>query len=324
MRKDPIKKALQKVQDLRSQGPSEASLEAVLGLIQSQPGIVVASAASLAADWQAETLAPALRDAFERLSTDGPEDDPQCWGKVAIIKALHELAWQDASVYVQGCQSVQPEPVYGGQEDSAAPVRTASFQALVQLPVVATSTVMNTLADLLADSSAKVRAAAARASVYCPAELTQPLLRLKLRTGDAEPRVLGTCFDALLVLEPGSESVQLVFEYTHSPDEVLQAEALAALASSALAEAVGAVTVSYKNIKDTQLRRVLLTALGGSPTQEAFDFLCHTLETAPLPEASWALEALNIRGVEEEKRVRVASVLEARQDDALWRAFRAW
>ena len=172
MRRDPVKHALQAVQDLRSEGLSDEAVAALRGVLEQQPGIVVAAAAKLAAEWQVEGLAATLQDAFYRLSEDGRENDPQCWGKVAVIKALHELAWQDAGLYVQGCKTVQLEPVYGGKEDSAVPVRTVSFQALVQLPVVATATVMITLADLLADPSTKVRAEAARSSVYCPAELT--------------------------------------------------------------------------------------------------------------------------------------------------------
>lgn len=323
MRKDPIKKALQRVQDLRSLGPSEETVAALLELIQNQSGIVVGNAAKVAAQWQAADLAAALKDAFVRLSEDGLNDDPQCWGKVAIIKALHGLAWQDASVYVRGCKTVQLEPIYGGKEDSAAPVRTASFQALVQLPVVATSTVMTMLADLLADPSAKVRAEAARASVYCPAELTYPLLRLKIRLGDVEPRVLGTCFDALLVLVPNRESVDLILEYTHSDDDVLQAEALASLASAALPEAIQAVMANYPTLSDAQLQRVVLTALGGSPTEEAVEFLLTTLQSPEEREAQWALEALKPKLRDEALQARVLEHLQVRPSDDLLRSYQA-
>ena len=317
MRKDPTKQALQKVQDLRSQGISAETLTALAELIQKEPGIVVDNAAKVAAQWQAVELAEALRDAFYRLSENGQEDDPQCWGKTAIIKALHELAWQDADVYVQGCKTVQPEPVYGGSEDSAAPVRTVSFQALVQLPAVATATVITTLVDLLADASPKVRAEAARSSAHCPAELAYPLLRLKIRSGDAEPRVLGTCFDALLVVEPSNESVDLLLEYTHTNNDVLQAEALASLASSALPEAIRAVTASYQMLSDVQLQRVVLTALGGSPTEEALEVLLHTLETASEREAIWALEALEPKLHSEDMKAQVLKSIEKRQDSKL-------
>ena len=281
-----------------------------------EAGRCLGKAASLAAEWQAAGLASDIQNAFYRLNKGGLEDDPQCWGKVGIIKALFELAWQDADVYLQGCKTVQLEPVYGGKEDSAVAVRTASIQILVQLPAVATAVVTSTLADLLADPSSKVRAAAARASVCCPVEVAQPLLRLKIRLGD-EPRVLGTCFDALLALAPTPENVALVLASTHSKSDVVQAEALASLASSSLPEAVDAVTRTYPTLTDTQLRRVLLTALGGSPTEAALEFLCYMLEQAPLQEATWALQSLKPKLHDDATRRRILEHLKARQDDEL-------
>ena len=324
MRKDPIKVALQKVQALRSRGLSEDGLAALTELIETGPGVVVSSAAKLVAQWRAADLAPKLRDAFYRLSEDGQEADPQCLGKLAIITALYDLAWQDAGVYVQGCKSAQLEPVYGGSEDSAAPVRTASFHALVQLPAAATGTVMTLLADLLADPSPKVRTQAARSSIYAPAELSYPLLRLKIRTGDAEPRVLGTCFDALLVIEPTEESVALILEYTHSGDDVLQAEALASLASSQLVNAVEKAVVLYDTLSDAQLQRVVLTALGGSPTEAALKFLLHKLTTPSEREARLALESLRPKLYDEDMKAQVLKMLRTRQDKTLLDVYKNW
>lgn len=146
--------------------------------------------------------------------------------------------------------------------------------------------------------------------------MAQPLLRLKIRLGD-ESRVLGTCFDALLALAPTSESVALVLESDRSKSDVVRAEALASLASSSLPEALGAVTEIYPTLADAQLRRVLLTALGGSPTEAAHDFLCHVLGQAPLQEATWALEALKPKLHDDAIRERVWEHLKARQDELL-------
>jgi hypothetical protein len=330
MRKDPLKEALRKVSDLRSEGVSDEASATLRSVIKKREGVVVAKAAELAAEWNATELAQDLHDAFYRLSEDGLESDPQCWGKIAIVKALYELAWQDVKVFVDGCKTIQLEPVYGGKQDSATSVRTAAIQALVQLPLADTSTVMTLLADLLADESAKVRAEAARACVYCQPALVSPLLRLKIRLSDAEPRVLGVCFDTLLVIAPNSETVKLVLEYatpktltkrfTPSHD-VLQAEALASLASSSLSEAISAVTALYPMLTDTQLRRVLLTALAASPTTEAFTFLCQILKDAPVNEAKWGLEALKPKLHDEENRTLIETCLAKRKDEDLLRAY---
>jgi hypothetical protein len=314
MRKDPLKDTLQKIQELRSQESSAQGIAILQTMIKKQTGVVVAKAADLAVEWNAIELATDLHNAFERLNEDSLERDPQCWGKTAIIKALYELAWQDSKVFVQGCKIVQLEPVFGGKQDSAVSVRIASLQALVQLPVVDTGTVMSLLADLLADPSHKVRAEAARACMYCQPELVRPLLRLKIRMGDVEPRVLGACFDSLLILDSSSETVALILEYTRSQNEVLQSEALASLASSSLAEAITAVTHIYPTLKDIQVQRILLTSLGISSTQEAFSFLCNILGKGDTQEARWALEALKSKLHDEESKAQITKELTQRND----------
>lgn len=325
MRKDPLKEALQKISDLRADGVSEKNLVTLRKMINKDAGVVVAKAAELASEWNATELARDLHDAFYRLSEDGSNDDPQCWGKAAIVKALYDLAWQDTKLFVDACKTVQLENVYGGKADSATNVRTAGIQALTQLPNADTLTVINTLADLLADESPKVRAEAARACVYCQPLLVSPLLRLKIRSGDAEPRVLGVCFDTLLVINPDSETLQLVLEYAlpkpltqrlSRDQDVIQSEAIASLASSSLAEAIHAVTKLYPTL-DAQLKRVLLTALGGSSATEAFNFLCQIVKEAPVNEAKWGLEALKSKLYDSDSKTIIEQHLAARKDKEL-------
>jgi hypothetical protein len=332
MRKDPLKEALQKVSELRGDGSSEKNIATLRTIIKKQAGVVVAKAAEVAAEWNATELAQDLHDAFYRLSENGLEVDPQCWGKTAIVKALYDLAWQNTKLFVDGCKTVQLEPVYGGKGDSATSVRTAAIQVLVQLPVADTLTVINVLADLLADESPKVRAEAARSCVYCQPVLVSPLLRLKIRLGDVEPRVLGVCFDTLLIISSDSETVQLVLEYAtpkpvtkrFSPShDVVQSEAIASLASSGLAEAVNAVTKLYKTLSDAQLKRVLLTALGASSASEAFNFLCQIVRDAPVNEARWGLEALKPR-LDDEGKTTLEAFLKDRKDSELLRLYQNW
>ena len=321
MRKDLIKEALQNISELRSEDRSEKSLVLLSKIIKKHEGVVVAKAAELAAEWNATDLAQDLHEAFYRLSQEGLEHDSQCWGKVAIIKALYELAWQDSKVFIQGCKTMQLEPVFGGKQDSAVSVRIASIQALLQLPVSDTSVVMSILADLLADPSHKVRAEAARVCIYTQPELVRPLLRLKIRVGDVESRVLGVCFDSLLMLDSSLEAIALILEYAYSPNEVLRAEALASLASSSLNEAITTVTQIYPKLKDIQLRRILLTSLGVSSRPEAFIFLCERLREGDAQEAKWALEALKSKGHDEESKSQITKELRQRNDDALLKLY---
>jgi hypothetical protein len=339
MRKDPLKEALQKISELRDEGGSEKGLTALRKTVRKQAGVVVAKAAEVAAEWNATELAQDLHDAFYRLNEKGLDTDPQCWGKTAIIKALYDLAWQNTKIFVDGCKTVQLEPVYGGKADSAVALRTAAIQALAQLPTADMTTVTNMLADLLGDESPKVRAEAARSCVYCQPLLVAPLLRLRIRAGDVEPRVLGVCFDTLLVVSPDSETVQLVLEYAapkefsveqlrsrkspNSHSDVLQSEAIASLASSSLAEAIHTVTKLYPTL-DAQLRRVLLTALGGSSASEAFNFLCQVVREKDVSEAKRGLEALKSKLYDADSKAVIRQFLTERKDRELLDLYESW
>lgn len=310
MRKDPLKKALKAIEDMRQLGPSPEALSTLRAVIAQQQGVAVAKAATLAAEWYESELVPELVAAFERLTAHGLADDPQCWGKAAILKALHELAWQDAAVYLSGCRVVQLEPVYGGKEDSAAGVRIHALNSLVQLPVLATSTLMAALVDALADQAANVRTEAVRAAIHAPRDIVVPLLRLKVRLGDSETRVMGVCFDTLLFLEPNSETLSLVEEYAASTDMRLQAEALVSLAGSDFDAAVCCAIQAYKDLTDNQLKRVMLSGFGLSRVPAALDFLWDTLSSSE-PESEWALEALKPKMFDATIKQRVQSILNA-------------
>ncbi len=320
MRKDPTKEALKAVHALRNEGKSDATLASLSVVLKRANGIVVAEAASLASEWFATDLTDELADAFFRLRDKGLELDPQCWGKVALIKALHELAHHDGEVYLKGCQTFQLEPVYGGKEDSAIAVRSLAFGALVQLPVIDFEKLLVALADLLADPSPKVRAEAARLSVSGPADKVAPLLRLKLKLGDSETRVMGACCDALLSLSPSAETLTLIEEFSKSSSSALQAEALAALAGSSLPEAIKLAIKRYSDLFDEQLRRIVITAMSTSATLEADTFLLSLLSEEQ-PESLWALNALKPKLHNAELQEEVRSVLRHQSDSDLLKIF---
>lgn len=289
-RRDPLKEAFNDLQALRTEGISESGIAYLKNVFQKQNGMVVARAASLAVEWFESSLVETMVACFYRLSKQGASTDSQCWGKTALVKALQELAWQDTQLYIEGCRTVQLEPVHGGKEDTAVALRIASLNALMQSLVVDKNILMMLLADLLADESKRVRAEAANLSSYAPPTMAAPLLRLKIHLGDADTRVLGNCFDSLLSLMPNQESMSLIHSYTFNND-ALQAEALAALASSSLSEAVSLVISDYETYVDFQLKRIILTSLSLSITTEALHFLLDKLSDSRT-EASVALEAL--------------------------------
>ena len=83
--KAAFEKKLEALRGLRQSGDARAGVAKALG---DASNYVVGKAAEMCAELGLRELAPELVAAFDRLIVDGVKDDPQCWGKVAIVKAL--------------------------------------------------------------------------------------------------------------------------------------------------------------------------------------------------------------------------------------------
>ena len=95
-------------------------------------GLVIAKAADVTAELQLRTLVPDLLNAYERLFEGGPKRDGQCWGKIAIVKALKELDHAESEPFVRALAYQQWEPVWGTEVDTAGPLRAIAILALLQ------------------------------------------------------------------------------------------------------------------------------------------------------------------------------------------------
>src|SRR3954463_6573230 len=107
---------------------------------------------------------------------------------------------QKPDVFVRAVRHVQFEPVWGGTEDSAPPLRAAAVVALARAEG---SSSLPLLVDALADPAKDVRVAAALALGAVGTESAGLVLRLKVRVGDKDPDVLSECLGALLTVNPG-------------------------------------------------------------------------------------------------------------------------
>src|SRR5207244_9099657 len=125
--------------------------------------------------------------------------DKMCRAKAAIAEALNLLEYTGEDVFWRGARHVQPEPVWGGTQDTAAGLRVTCAFALVRNRAQG---VMPFLVDLLADPEKPARVGAAQALAYAETEAAGLLLRLKARLGDKEPEVLSECFNGVLKLSP--------------------------------------------------------------------------------------------------------------------------
>src|SRR3954463_13161896 len=141
---------------------------------------------------------------------------------------------QKPDVFVRAVRHVQFEPVWGGTEDSAPPLRAAAVVALAR---VEGSGSLPLLVDAMADPAKDVRVAAAVALGAVGTEGAGLVLRLKVRLGDRDPDVLSECLGGLLAVDPEA-NLPLVAPYLDPGDAVACEAAAMALGRSRLAGAL--------------------------------------------------------------------------------------
>src|SRR4051794_33447484 len=144
--------------------------------IGDRSNLVVAAAAALAVENSLAELAKDLEAAFDRFLVNPAKDDKLCRAKVAIVQALDRMEHPDADVFRRAARHVQFEPVWGGSEDSAPPLRAAALVALTRAEGAGALPVM---VDALADPAKEVRSTAASALGAVGTEAAGLVLRLK-------------------------------------------------------------------------------------------------------------------------------------------------
>jgi len=164
--------------------PSAEAAPALRKALADRVNLVAAKAANIAAELPAPELIPDLLRAFDRLFEDPVKRDPQCWGKNAIARALKDLGHRESPAFLRGAVHIQMEPVWGGQEDTAGPLRGICLLALPACPDLAREQVLRHMVNALTESSPTVRADAARAleSGRVPTPLVSPAARRSART----------------------------------------------------------------------------------------------------------------------------------------------
>lgn len=318
-----LQEAVREPKDRKARARVVEALERGNGLL-----VAVATAAAVGGDEDEPVvdreLVARLPTAFERLMVDLGERDPQCRGKTAIAKALRRAESDTRGVegaevvFLAGVRHVQHEPVWGGKVDSAAELRGVCLMALVERwhPRA-----MVEAAELLADPQATARMAAARA-LGCSgrAEVAEPLLRLRVRAGEADAEVLGECLTALLQLAPGP-SLELAAGLLGGADDVAAEAAALALGGSRLPGALPPLLAQARGFSGRGRRRVVLLALALLRDEEGWAYLVELVEHGPPAAAAEALEALSSFSHDERLRERVLAAVERRRDPALRRRF---
>lgn len=305
------------IRAIRGQAITPEQAAGLRARIGDRSNLVVAAAAAVAGENTLVELAGDLEAAFDRFLVNPLKDDKLCRAKVAIVQALDAMEHRGPDVYRKAARHVQLEPVWGGTEDSAPPLRAA---ALVALARAEGSGSLPLLADAMADPAKDVRVAAALALGAVGTEAAGLVLRLKVRIGDGDPDVLSECLGGLLAVDP-EENLPLVVEFLDPSDPATCEAAAMALGRSRLPEALDPLKGCLEGARSAELRQVLLLAVAILRRPAATDYLMELVETEPEPTASAALSALRIFKEDPRLRERIATLVAERGSPALRAGF---
>ncbi len=313
--KAAFEKKLEALRALRQSSDARTGVAKALG---DASNYVVSKAAEMCAELGLRELAPELVSAFDRLMADGAKDDPQCWGKLAIVKALGEMAWRSPEVFARGLRYRQMEPVWSGTTDTAMGVRAACAEALVSTELDGVS-ILRLLVWALGDDAKLVRVAAVGALAQLSRWEGELLLRQLAIRGDTEPEVMGACLSGILELgERGA--LDFVASFV-GEDDARGLEAIAALAQSRHAEAIRAVMARWERGLGLEAQKTIAISLGASPLEEARDALLRVLGEARAEVAVCAVTGLASSRYREEVRERVREITAGKKD---WRVTEAF
>jgi HEAT repeat protein len=286
-----IEEQLDALSSLRG-GSAAGALPALRKALADRVNLVVAKAANIAAELPAPEVLPELLRAFDRFFEDPVKRDPQCWGKNGIARALKDLGHRESPAYLRGAVHIQMEAVWGGQEDTAGPLRGMCLLALPACPDMRREVVLRHMVDALTEASPTVRADAARALADMQGDESALLLRLKARAGDGDPAVTGQVFECLLALER-REGVAFVSKFLAAGDQVAE-EAALALGGSRLEEAVAVLLGCWPDARGLEYRQALLRALSISRNERAMEFLKELIADGRPQDAADARAALEL------------------------------
>ena len=320
MARRPTDDALhERLQGIHADGFTDAAVADLRTMLDRKSSVLVSWAARAVATIGASELAPALIAAFERLLDASAKSDEGCLAKVALVEAMDALAVADPAPFLRGIQHTQMEPVWGGAEDTAPPLRAACAFALAR---IGGADAMLAIAALLADPASQARVGAAKAVAHRAGFEAELLLRLKAGLGDEQLDVTAECLTGLMMVAP-DRSLQFVEERLNSPDEAIAEAAALALGESREPAALEALCAHRdRTILSPEMEDVLLLAIALTRRDEALDYLLRVVGDDAPANAARAVEAMRIYAHDPAAAERVRAGVESRDAQAVWAVFR--
>jgi HEAT repeat protein len=275
--------------DALRRAPEEGRLKPLRTGLAHRNNFIVAKAADLVREFRMLELLPDLLEAFDRFFDNPVKNDPQCWAKISLSRALAALDYQEPDAYLRGLRHIQMEPVWGGQSDTAGTLRATCALALVPCRSLSETDLLAHLLELFADKDKAVRAEVARAIEQVGSPSASLLLRLRAVLGSDEPEVMGACYSGILRLD-GVKAIAWMERFLASADDNA-AEAALAVAGTHSAEGFQALRKCFVKADDPWWRSVLLSAIALTRQDEALEFLVDLVRTESL-NAVGAIEAI--------------------------------
>lgn len=293
---------------LRDQPASPEHVAELRKALGDKSNLIVAVAASIAGDQRLTQLAPDLVSAFDRFLIDPLKTDKLCRAKLAIVQALEKQEHAQPETFQKAARHVQFEPVWGGEEDTAPPLRAAGLIGLTRIDPPG---LLPMLVEALTDPEREVRITAALSLGAVGSEAAGLLLRLKCRVGDREPEVLSECLYALLTVSH-QEHLEFVTEFldVFMPDRC--EAAVLALGKSRLPEALEPLQRCWERAASAALREPILLAVAMIRAPAALDYLLDHVAGDDEPTACAALTALKIHRHDAKLVERIARLVLAK------------
>ena len=298
------------VRRAREERGSPSSLQGLRDVLKSREARAIAKAAAVAAAQDLQPLRPELLAACKRLLEAPAKADPGCTAKASLVEALDRLGHAEADLFERAIRHVQWEPVWGGRVDTAIDLRGAGAMGLARLDP---PDALLALARLLADPEPPARMSAARALAYRGRPDALPLLHLRIYAGDAEPAILGACFEAILSLAPVA-SVPFVAGFLDATGAGVAEEAALALGASRREEAFAPLRDWCARTVDGARRPAGLRALALLRREEALELLLERVRDGSPAAACEAIDALSILKSDNVLAARVRTAALGRSD----------
>ncbi|HEX4750104.1 MAG TPA: HEAT repeat domain-containing protein [Bryobacteraceae bacterium] len=315
-----VERELEDIKALRTAAPGEARTRALHKALKDKVNVIAAKAAGITAELEERSLIPDLLATFDRFLFDPVKSDPQCWGKNAIAKALRDLGHAESDVYLRGARHVQYEPVWGGEEDTAANLRGTCALALLNCTDITREDKLWFVMPLLTEQSPSLKKDGAIALESLAGREAALMLRIKARMGDKDPGVTGQVFESLLRVERDS-AVPFVIEFLRSPNPEVREEAALALGASRLTSAIDALEDAAHQHQLFLDIEIFSRALAISRNEKAIDILLDIIRSRRSNEAVAAVNALALYRDSPELVERIKQAVSNRTEPEIQRNF---